>query len=475
MTNIVKCNECNLVVDELLSFLQNKIDVVNEDTLCQICVSAFSAADIQKSKELLFASIPTDKRNIRRKKAGKEQRNIEDIISLLKGVDPEIIPVFVARDLHKLPPVTFDHVDVTSLLRDIVLLQTAVQDIRRNYATIDQLEDVKNHNNHQYRRNEWIAESNSTLLNNVLAHDLNVNRKRGGYIASPPNVDSGPIGLTHLNLSSYRGTENHQSAVPIEIEPNATGRSVPTVADLKNYVASLSNPASQQECPSHSCQRSCDRNRSTSMQTGEIKKHLPTSIRTRGSDDCTESGNVPLLTDNNERQSSPAETMQDRDPITKSRNTSLQSAQSEHHDQELQSPLSLAEIVKNGVPWKTVGPKTRKIKNHVEGQLGKAAPVPNGRFRAAERKVPILITNVHKDTSESDIVNYIASRTNETVSLQQIQIKNKKKHHNAYKMYVSKFKLGLFLDDKMWPEGIIFRRFVHFGAPKQHNGAIIKN
>ncbi|KAJ2937418.1 hypothetical protein O0L34_g18604 [Tuta absoluta] len=143
MTNIVKCNECNLVVDELLSFLQNKIDVVNEDTLCQICVSAFSAADIQKSKELLFASIPTDKRNIRRKKAGKEHRNIEDIISLLKGVDPEIIPVFVARDLHKLPPVTFDHVDVTSLLRDIVLLQTAVQDIRRNYATIDQLEDVK--------------------------------------------------------------------------------------------------------------------------------------------------------------------------------------------------------------------------------------------------------------------------------------------------------------------------------------------
>lgn len=39
---IVKCNQCNIVISEVFSFVQNKIDVIDTVTLIQICKSAFS-------------------------------------------------------------------------------------------------------------------------------------------------------------------------------------------------------------------------------------------------------------------------------------------------------------------------------------------------------------------------------------------------------------------------------------------------
>lgn len=84
----------------------------------------------------------------------------------------------------------------------------------------------------------------------------------------------------------------------------------------------------------------------------------------------------------------------------------------------------------------------------------------NCKFRAAEPKVPILITNVHKDTSKSDITEYIREKTKDNISLDQIVMKNKNSNHNAYKFYVCKNKVNMFLDEKLWPSGVIFRRFI---------------
>ena len=67
-----------------------------------------------------------------RKRIGPKRsaQNIDDIIRLLqeKGTDT---PTFVARDLGKLPPVTFDSIDVSALLHSI----------RQNEAAINVLKD----------------------------------------------------------------------------------------------------------------------------------------------------------------------------------------------------------------------------------------------------------------------------------------------------------------------------------------------
>lgn len=75
--------------------------------------------------------------------------------------------------------------------------------------------------------------------------------------------------------------------------------------------------------------------------------------------------------------------------------------------------------------------------------------------------MPIFITNVHLDTVESDIVDYIREKTQESVTLEKINMK-KVINHKAYKFLVPEPKVPIFLDEKIWPKGIIFRRFVHY-------------
>lgn len=117
--------------------MQNKISVIDVDSLIQILLSSFEGDEIKRSKVLLFESVPTDKRNITRKKAGKETRDLADVISLFRGSNSDMIPTFVARDSEKLPPITFDHLDVTKLLKELVLLQSAIKEIKSNFVTKD--------------------------------------------------------------------------------------------------------------------------------------------------------------------------------------------------------------------------------------------------------------------------------------------------------------------------------------------------
>ncbi|KAL0851478.1 hypothetical protein ABMA28_007275 [Loxostege sticticalis] len=109
----VKCNSCNIVIDELLSYIQNKVSISDEESLVRICSSVFTSVQIENSKKLLFEAVSSELKRKIRKGKGKENRELYDIISFFKATDPDVLPIFVARDLEKLPPITFDHLDVS--------------------------------------------------------------------------------------------------------------------------------------------------------------------------------------------------------------------------------------------------------------------------------------------------------------------------------------------------------------------------
>ncbi|XP_075990284.1 uncharacterized protein LOC142985928 [Anticarsia gemmatalis] len=117
-----------LIANELLAFLQQKLDVMDEVSAIQICASNFSEEDIAAAKLLLFTTLNKRDKMVSRRRDGTK-KSIQDIITLLKETDPDDVPTFVAKELHKLPPVTFDHVDVTSLLKDIVSLKASLVDV----------------------------------------------------------------------------------------------------------------------------------------------------------------------------------------------------------------------------------------------------------------------------------------------------------------------------------------------------------
>ncbi|KAJ8710134.1 hypothetical protein PYW07_009500 [Mythimna separata] len=118
-----------LIANEVLAFIKHAIDYMDEVSILQICKSSFNEEEISSAKLLLFQALgKVDQMQSRRRDGG--QRSVQDIITMMKSTDPDDVPAFVAKDLHKLPPVTFDHVDVTRLLKDITSLKTSLAEVK---------------------------------------------------------------------------------------------------------------------------------------------------------------------------------------------------------------------------------------------------------------------------------------------------------------------------------------------------------
>lgn len=399
------------MVDELLAFIQNKADVMDDESLSQICCDSFSDEEIVRSKRLLFESVPNSKR-VSRRNIGKKSRHIEDIICLLKQTDPELVPTFVARDLQKLPPVTFDHVDVSKLLKDIVLLQSQLKTIQREYVTSKQLLELKT---------EIETLKQASIVNNHF--DL-FNMPRGAELRNinVDTYDSGPMALQQ-SLESTPRQKEVQNTADLSSQTREVTPTQPTRLSVQLKKSSHSTPA-----------------HGTSNRTSAVSL------------------------------SPHSDSQVNKSPTTCKSSVSVNVSDRSASDDRVLTKKTMAEIVKAsdrrekkvGVSsWKQVTYKKGKNKVAVN-TIGKANVGPEGKFKAAEIKLPIFISNVCKTTSESDIIAYINEHTSEVVTLYKINRKTEKRY-NSYKLYVPKSKFDLFLKDEFWPNGISFRRFVHDG------------
>lgn len=239
VSNIIKCNTCNIVICEVLAFFQNKIDVMDEESLVNICSTNFSVEDIETAKKLLFDSVKTKLRHIARKGTGKTQRHLYDVITLFKETDPEHVPIFVAKELHKLPPINFDHLDSTRLLKDILIIQKEIKLLKNSCVSNDQLLEIKNELNNL---------KTASIVNNF---DLNVNSKRGGSNRIESFCyDSGPVALSpyikERNARSSRSSNEDQNIIP-DIEPEFRDILTQTVAAVspRNIQTEMQDTASE--------------------------------------------------------------------------------------------------------------------------------------------------------------------------------------------------------------------------------------
>ncbi|VVC92927.1 unnamed protein product [Leptidea sinapis] len=214
---------------------------------------------------------------------------------------------------------------------------------------------------------------------------MKVNMKRGGYF------DSGPIGLSQLDDTI-----------------------VTTPLEQSNYETSPREYNSNY--------RSID----LSKAEGSNSVQFQSTVSKHSTDDCVtraERGIMRVGTESSGTSSEP--------------NGQLGATA------QIRSFAGVAKVHNPNEGWTVVQKKSQKSKNRLIGKMGNFVVESDEKFRAADRKIPLFITN------ES------------IVSLENISIK-RQCEHDAYKIFVSQSKLPLYLDENLWPQGIIFRRFLHF-------------
>ncbi|CAL4247367.1 unnamed protein product [Meganyctiphanes norvegica] len=115
-----------IIIDELLCFILNKFGNVDPETLILLCSKTFDEKEIEASKDILFNLLCDESCTTKfvRRRAGKvnetaKANNMRDMFQLLQEKGDAELPRFVACDLGKLPPIHFDHIDVTVLLNKI--------------------------------------------------------------------------------------------------------------------------------------------------------------------------------------------------------------------------------------------------------------------------------------------------------------------------------------------------------------------
>lgn len=168
-----KTRSDTIFVHEFLAFVQQKLDVMDQLSLEQILVSSFTEDEIQEAKKILAQTAKTSVRLITRARDGRGKKDLQDIFKVFLETDPDDVPIYVARDLNKLPPVTFDHVDVTRLLKDIVLLRTDVTDLRTKLVNSEEkITELRT-------QLEELRKSNNIALLNTAESARNVNMQRG--------------------------------------------------------------------------------------------------------------------------------------------------------------------------------------------------------------------------------------------------------------------------------------------------------
>lgn len=446
-SKLVKCSNCNVVINEVLAFMQTKCDVMNEQNILQICATAFSDEEILEAKKMLFDSVSNAKRKIRRKEG--KRRDLDDIICLLKSVDPEELPIFVARDLHRLPPITWDHVDVTRLLKDILLLQNEVSGFKRNYATKQSVDELCTD----------VANLKRTPIINNCGF---VNRKRGAQLIDMDACDSGPMGL---QLSP------EATNVTVEVVTNPSNycneENILSPTHVQNDISSAVSPDMKSlTCCTRTGQPSADVDDSPVSLVHIHKRQHSVALSGRVADHCTNDMSLAADAFGNSSYTLANTTIRE-ELLTHPVKPVLTTGES--YAQEV---ADVSARVDGGVPVREtvkinendgfviVQRKQKRSASRFAGLPGRAVSSPSAKFKSADINIPLFINNVNKQTSEQDIINYIAQKTNTTISLKKINT-SKKRNYNAYKVFVPHTKLQLFLNDGLWPEGVTYRRFVY--------------
>ena len=146
--------ETGPIIDKLLCFVLNKYSILDKETLLKLCSEKFTENDTNISKDLLFGMLHDENdltqfktRRHHKNTDTKKVKNLGDIYQLLQEKGTSNLPKFVAHDLSKLPPITYDSIDVSALLimsQNVKTDVDLIKDVLKSHSEVHK--SVQEHN-----------------------------------------------------------------------------------------------------------------------------------------------------------------------------------------------------------------------------------------------------------------------------------------------------------------------------------------
>ena len=193
------------------------------------------------------------------------EKSLQDIVTLMKETDPDDVPDFVVRDLHKLPPITFDHVDVTRLLKDITSLKVNLGETQSNM-------EVSNNTIGELRAEVLLLRNAVSVCGSADA--ANVNTRRGAQNASIGSFESASSTASPAVKNACVAVSS--AAVPASTPVEQTTR-VGTLIPIRAYAAIVAadKPAESQNSQARKATKTMGGKQSRPRSGKDLKQQSP--------------------------------------------------------------------------------------------------------------------------------------------------------------------------------------------------------
>ena len=128
--------------NELLCFIKNHTTDMPADVILSTCVDFYDKSEVDAAYDLLVKNY-TGERAIPERGADSDTHPLlTTLISALTHADDGDLPKLVAADLHRIPTITTENIDVVSLVKDVNLLKNHLENLSKR--TAQEVTDVKN-------------------------------------------------------------------------------------------------------------------------------------------------------------------------------------------------------------------------------------------------------------------------------------------------------------------------------------------
>jgi len=121
--DVTDLSQPEVVINEVLCFIQQKSELLAADDLTKICSDYYSVEDIEKERTINVLARFVDKKRVPKQK-GSDREICSRTVSLMIKLNPSIRLPFLCALNIKLPPVDADHVDMSAVMSELSALRS---------------------------------------------------------------------------------------------------------------------------------------------------------------------------------------------------------------------------------------------------------------------------------------------------------------------------------------------------------------